>query len=409
MSQLREQLRKMMPRLSEEANKLRDPEARSRWMKLKAITESTKSLAKACVFYGWSEDAYRKWGLRLKKQPRLEILFSRSRKPKRSPNQTKPRKEKKVAQIRRADPSLGPERISDDLARHFNMQVPPSTVYAILNRLKMISRKLSERLTKKHLKRYRRPFPGYLQMDFKYVPYPVNGKKLYQLSCVDHHSSWRMIRIYPDKSSKSVLSFLEELKAECPFPILEIQTDNDIAFTDKFWSGMGVTGDHVVDQWCKKEDINHRLIPVGVKELNGKVENTHKQDDREFFAKGPYRDLAHIQANSQGYNLRWNQTRRTKALGFKSPNEVIELAYVRALIYLKSLSEMTNPAAYLDAQGNTYMPVPETMPGPEKKNRTRKPGFVQKYLKYLEWEPSKKKLPMFFIYPTMSQNFSRSC
>jgi hypothetical protein len=265
MSQLREQLRKMMPRLSTEANKLRDPEARSRWMKLKAITLSTKSLANACAFYGWSEDAYRKWGLRLKKQPRLEILFSKSRKPKRSPNQTKPRKEKKVAQIRRADPSLGPERISDDLQRHFKMQVPPSTVYAILNRLKMISRKISERLTKKHLKRYRRPFPGYLQMDFKYVPYLVAGKKLYQLSCVDHHSSWRLIRIYAEKSSKAVLLFLDELKAECPFPIIEIQTDNDTAFTDKFWSGMGVTGDHVVDKWCKKENINHRLIPVGVK------------------------------------------------------------------------------------------------------------------------------------------------
>lgn len=408
MSQLREQLRKMMPRLSAEANKLRDPEARSRWMKLKAITMSTKSLSKACAFYGWSEDAYRKWGLRLKKQPRLEILFSRSRKPKRSPNQTKPRKEKKVAQIRRADPSLGPDRISDDLARHFNMSVPPSTVYAILNRLKMISRRISERLTKKHLKRYRRPFPGYLQMDFKYVPYPVNGKKLYQLSCVDHHSSWRMIRIYPDKSSKSVLLFLDELKFECPFPIIEIQTDNDTAFTDKFWSGIGVTGDHVVDQWCKKENINHRLIPVGVKELNGKVENTHKQDDREFFAKGPYRDLGHIQASSRGYNLRWNQTRRTKALRFKSPNEVIELACVRALVYLKMMSKITNPAAHLDAQGNTYMPVPETMPGPEKKNRTRKPGSVQKYLKYLEWEQSKKKLPIFITYPTMSQNFSEN-
>ena len=37
MSQLREQLRKIMPRLSEEANKLRDPEARSRWMLLNKI------------------------------------------------------------------------------------------------------------------------------------------------------------------------------------------------------------------------------------------------------------------------------------------------------------------------------------------------------------------------------------
>lgn len=167
MSQLREQLRKIIPRLSAEANKLRDSEARSRWMRLKQITESPKSLSKACAFYGWSMDAYTKWGTRLRKNPRIEILQSKSKKPHRSPNKTKPRKEKKVAQIRRSDPSLGPDRISDDLSRYFKMNVPPSTVYAILKRQKMVSQQLSKSLTKRHLKRYRRPFPGFLQMDFK--------------------------------------------------------------------------------------------------------------------------------------------------------------------------------------------------------------------------------------------------
>ena len=190
MSRLRSQLRKIMPRLSAEANKLRDEEARSRWMRMRQITESTKPLARACAFYGWSEDSYLKWGARLCKQPRIESLFSRSRRPYRSRNKTKPRKEKKVLQIRRADPSLGPERISKDLERVFNMRVPPRTVYAILKRAKMVSMKLAERLTKKHLKRYRRPWPGYLQMDFKYVPYKVDGKQLYQLRLKHPFGVW---------------------------------------------------------------------------------------------------------------------------------------------------------------------------------------------------------------------------
>ncbi len=189
MSQLRKQLRLIMPRLSKQANKLRDTEARSRWMKLKQITMSPKSLTQACAFYGWSMDAYTKWGTRLRKEPRLEKLHSKSRKPHRSPTRTKPKKEKKVLQIRRADPSLGPERISFDLRNIFEILVPPSTVYAILKRGKVVSQKLAEKLTKKHLKRYRRPLPGYLQMDFKYVPYKINNEQLYQLSCVDHHSS----------------------------------------------------------------------------------------------------------------------------------------------------------------------------------------------------------------------------
>jgi hypothetical protein len=134
MSHLRKLLIKIMPKLSSEANKLRDTEARSRWMRLKQITMSPKSLSKACAFYGCFMDAYNKRGTRLKKQPRIESLISRSRKPYRSPNQTKPRKAKKVVQLRRHDPSQGPERISQDLKRVFNMNVAPSTVYAILKR-----------------------------------------------------------------------------------------------------------------------------------------------------------------------------------------------------------------------------------------------------------------------------------
>jgi transposase len=216
-------------------------------MKIKQVTESPKSLSRACAFYGLSTDAYRKWGTRLKKQPRIQSLFSKSRKPYRSPNRTKPRKTKKVIQLRRQDPHLGPERISEDLKRVFNMNVAPSTVYAILRREKMVSQKRAQSLTKRHLKRYRRVLPGYLQMDFKYVPYRINGEQLYQLSCVDHHSSWRLIRIYGEKNIFSVRSFLKLLMKVCPFPIIEIQTDNDTAFTDKFSSGMGVTGEHEMD------------------------------------------------------------------------------------------------------------------------------------------------------------------
>jgi len=392
MSQLRKQLRLIMPRLSKQANKLRDTEARSRWMKLKQITMSPKSLTQACAFYGWSMDAYTKWGTRLRKEPRLEKLHSKSRKPHRSPTRTKPKKEKKVLQLRRADPSLGPERISFDLRNIFEILVPPSTVYAILKRGKVVSQKLAEKLTKKHLKRYRRPLPGYLQMDFKYVPYKINNEQLYQLSCVDHHSSWRLIRIYGEKSNLSVINFLKELIKVCPFPIIELQTDNDAAFTDKFTSGYGVSGEHVFDQWCAKYKVNHRLIPVGVKELNGKVENTHKQDDREFYAKGPYKSFENIKLNAQGYNQRWNTTRRTRALGWLSPEETIIAAYIKAAAYLMYFKPINaNPSVEI--------------PRPVKIKTRKKSTAVEKYLQFLEWDTKNKNQAIAWL-PMMSQNFS---
>ncbi|MGZ3732797.1 MAG: DDE-type integrase/transposase/recombinase [Parachlamydiaceae bacterium] len=408
MSQLRNQLRKLLPRFSQEANKIRDEEARSRWMKLKKISESSKSLAQACRFFGMSEDAYIKWGKRLLKRPKAEALLSQSRKPHRSPNKTKPRVEKQVLKVRRVEPYLGPERISDTLEELFSIIVPPSTVYNILRRAKLVGAKLAKFLTKKHLKRYRRPLPGYLQMDFKYVPYLIEGKQYYQLSCVDHHSSWRFIRCYRNKNTFCVMKFLAELEKNCPFPIIEIQTDNDAAFTDKFNSGVGVTGCHALDLWCAAREITHRLIPVGVKELNGKVENTHKQDDREFFAMNVFTTFESLELSSKGYSQRWNEQRATRALGRKTPSQVLEEAYVRVLALFAFIQNDKNKAVYnLDSKGNAVMTIPKPKKPEQNKNRTRKPTAVEKYLAYLEWA-EKKKLPALLTYPTMSQNFSDS-
>lgn len=401
MSLLRNQLRKLLPRFSKEANKIRKEEARSRWMKLRKITESTKTVAQACRFYGMSEDSYGKWGRRLLKNPRIESLLSKSRKPNRSPMKSKPRIEKMVLKVRRVEPYLGPERISNTVKKIYEVSVPPSTVFAILRRAKVVGKKIAAKLTKKHLKRYRRPLPGYLQMDFKHVPYQINGKQYYQLSCIDHHSSWRLIRCYRNKNILCMLEFLKELDELCPFIIFELQTDNDKAFTDKFDThGFGVTGQHELDRWCKARNIKHRLIPVGVKELNGKVENTHKQDDREFFAMNEFKSYENIELSTRGYNDRWNNLRATKTLGWKTPNEVLHEWYVRVLAIhliwnIKTVDEMK--------------PTTGGWPSAQKqKNRTAKPSTVSKYLKYLEWA-DKKKLPAVLTYPSMSQNFSVWC
>ena len=400
---LKAELRLMIPRLAKEANQLKDNEARSRWMRIKTIALSPKPIAVCCAHAGVSVDFFTKWGTRLVKSRRLKSLLTKSRRPYRSPNKTKPRLEKTVLKIRRAEPYLGPDRIADLATKLFEMTVPSSTVFAILKRAKLVGKKIAEQLTKKHLKRYRRSLPGFLQMDFKYVPYKIEGKQYYQLSCVDHHSSWRLIRCFKNKNVESVLLFLAELKNECPFPAIEIQTDNDMAFTDKFSShGLGVTGHHEMDQWCSKNSINHRLIPVAVKELNGKVENTHKQDDREFFAMGYFKNYEEIALNMRGYNDRWNTQRATRALGKKTPNEVILDAYVRVLALAMFIKNNNISEVYkLDAHGDAYMPIPKPEKLVKPKNKTRKISAVDKYLRYLEWSDKNKLKCLIFGNPSI--------
>ena len=172
------------------------------------------------------------------------------------------------------------------------MACSPSAVYAVLWRLGLITEEYKKKLTKTHLKRYRQVLPGWLQMDVKYVPYLVDGEQYYEFNAVDHCSAWRVMRIYETKGYESLNKFLKEIEITCPFPIWEIQTDNGKEFTDKYRVGSDgyPTGNHPLDLWCKAREIRHKLIPIGQKELNGKVENTHKQDDREFYAKYKFKD-----------------------------------------------------------------------------------------------------------------------
>ena len=46
-------------------------------------------------------------------------------------------------------------------------------------------------------------------------------------------------------------------------------------------------GIHPMDTWCDARGIRHQLIPPGVKELNGKVERSHRIDADYFYGKAP--------------------------------------------------------------------------------------------------------------------------
>ena len=402
MSSLRYQLRKLLPSLSDEAKRLRDPDARGRLYLIKAVAESSKPIAHICEKRSSPTEYFYTWAKRLLKAKSIDALISRPRKPKRSPNQTPRRVVRRIVKLRKAEPHLGPDRISDDLKRLYKMDCPPSTVYAILKREGLITQDTKKALTKRHMKRYRRPWPGYLQMDFKYVPYPICGEQYYQLSCVDHHSSWRLIRCYKHKDEEAVMSFLAELERVCPFPILQIQTDNDMAFTDKYrvnTDGLP-TGRHAVDLWCAKRNIEHKLIPVGQKEINGKVENTHKQDDREFYSGVLCINFESLRRSAEGYNLRWNESRRTKTLGRMTPSEVVEQAFVRAIAWTQLIRDRQAEKSLvrIDSQGDAYLPVDTK---PQKKKKTKRKSLVDRYLQWQEWI-EKQGLKSWFIICQMS-------
>ena len=121
MSKLKDQLKVILPKLSEEANHNHDPEVKFRLYALKSIVESKKDVKKACEAKGVSTDFFYEWGGRLLRVRKLSSLKSRPRKPKKSPGQTVKRTEGRIRRLRVAEPSHGPERISYYLKKLYNI------------------------------------------------------------------------------------------------------------------------------------------------------------------------------------------------------------------------------------------------------------------------------------------------
>ena len=319
MLSLRCQVRELLPRLGGDANQLKDQAAKERYYLLKAVATSNKPVKGLCERRGRSVDYFEKWAKRLLAAGCVESLLERSRKPASSPNKTSAQNEKWAKRLKKKHPAYGPERISFYMRLRYGANCPPSTVYAILKRAGLINKKYRKNRSKAHTRRYRRPWPGWMQLDIKYVPYPILEKKLYQVSAIDHHSSWRFIRSFEDRREETIVGFLTELEAACPFAIFQIQTDNGTEFTDKYSSGRGKgpSGSHAFDRWCEMHGIEHKLIPIGEKELNGKVENSHKYDDEEFYAffRARTPEEAVRRRNSQTSSMDMSTARFSKASG----------------------------------------------------------------------------------------------
>jgi len=414
MSELIKQLRLILPGLSAEANANTNKEIRRHLYLIKAVVESPKSVVQTCERRGVSTDQFYLWAGRLVKAKSLICLSSKSKKPRRSPRQTKKRVERKIRSLRTAEPSHGAERISFDLKKLFRIVCAPSTVYNVLKRLKLISEDHSRKLTKRHHKRYRRPVPGYMQMDIKYVPYRIDGKQFYEFNIVDHHSTWRLIRLYRNINYENMVHFLGEIENICPFPIFEVQTDNGVEFTDKYRGGrLTPSGLHPVDLWCKEKSIVHRLIPIGQKELNGKVENTHKQDDREFYAKGEAKTFENLEKQMRSYNERWNMLRATKALGWLTPDQCVERAYVRAAAYLIHVHDVyvkrhERPSLVRhNSNDDAFLAVPKPQRQARKRSKPRRPSAVDRYLAWHDGD-QKKNLKGYLPLPLISQIFPRA-
>lgn len=277
-----------------------------------------KNVSEACSRRGFSRKFYYKWWNRFESSGlKLSALEEKSRRPKRSPNKTPEQIENKIRYFQKRHHG---SRLIEAHLKRSECKRSRTTICHILNGRKKIKRGPRARL-KTHQKRYELPIPGQrFQMDVKYVPCLIDHKQAYSYVIVDECTRWRFAKTYYSLDAGTTVEFLKEFKLICPFPIHTIQTDNGQEFTYKL-NPVAQHLEHPVDTWCKQHGIRHRLIPPGVKELNGKVERSHRLDMQYFYWKASSHCLDTFNREQRTWMRYYNTDRLHGGLGFITPLE----------------------------------------------------------------------------------------
>lgn len=171
-------------------------------------------------------------------------------------------------------------------------------------------------------------YPGEkVQIDVKEVPYAClrgsllrDGKHLYQWTAIDECTRVRFVYAFEEHTPENTVKFLKMLIKVFPFPIKTIQTDNGTEFTYKFISD---TEKSPMDKYLEKLGIEHVLIPPRTPWHNGKVERSHRNDQRYFYDWEKFRSVDDLNKKLEKH-LEWSNNKPMRTLGGKSPLRLLK-------------------------------------------------------------------------------------
>lgn len=283
------------------------------------VNQACERMGKCRSYYYYWAGRYREKGWR--------ALGDRSRRPKTMPRMTSPELEKAVVRMRKRT-NYGKERIHDEL-NDLGITIPVSTIGKILDRKNLLLRQRTYKTQKKHTRSYNLIYPGQrVQMDIKYVPSekcPL-GRKYYQYTVKDECTRMRYLAWHDSIWTLRAVETLKEAQKFFGFKIDCVQTDNGIEFTFDYTAQLTAKNkdpkNHPLDVYCEQQKIRHKLIPPGEKEINGKVERSHRTDDEEFYRTITGRpNLIDLRKKGKRWMMFYNFKRRHSGIAKKRPGE----------------------------------------------------------------------------------------
>jgi transposase InsO family protein len=170
-------------------------------------------------------------------------------------------------------------------------------------------------------------YPGQrVQIDVKFVPSSclvgdAKGKHFYQYTAQDECSRDRYLEAFEEHSTYSSAVFLEHIVQFFKFPIECVQTDNGFEFTNRF-SNTKRDLPTLFEATAQKLGIRHKLIRPYTPRHNGKVERSHREDQKRFYSKAKFYSFADFKHQLEVYRYRSNKI-PMRPLGWRSPTEYL--------------------------------------------------------------------------------------
>ena len=191
---------------------------------------------------------------------------------------------------------------------------------------------LVDKVKRRPPRRHDRRFPELLmpgekvQIDVKEVPFHClrgkllrENKHLYQWTAIDECTRFRFLYIFEEHTPENSVKFLRMLMKAFPFKIQTVQTDNGTEFTYKYISD---TEECPFDRALRELGIAHKLIPPRTPWHNGKVERSHRNDQRYFYDWETFRTVEEAREKLKQH-LIWSNNKPMRTLKSKTPLEML--------------------------------------------------------------------------------------
>ena len=240
----------------------------------------------------------------------VESLACQSRRPQHHPNQHTETELKLIRDMRRRNPQLGMVELWHRLQKRGYTRRPES-LFRVMRKMGMFP--AAEKKKSYTPKPYEQmQYPGQrVQVDVKVVPRKCiadSALRLFQYTAIDEFTRLRFLAAYPEQSTYSSADFLRRLvkwyarrgiRVEC------VQTDNGFEFTNRFAN----TRRHLptlFEATAAQLGIRHKLIRPYTPRHNGKVERSHREDQKRFYNVHSFFSLEDFAKQLQIHNRRSN-------------------------------------------------------------------------------------------------------